>query len=415
MRTSTWHFFALCSCLLLRRERTMRYDTICLNIRSFRHVLQWVMELHAVPASGGLRLCRSFSLSRQRWSRLKTKKAHGAVRHRPGTFATYGRGRESAVAIGLRRRFAVCTCNVSWRPTGWRTVGHCAIMVSLHLGLKTRFYEPEVLKVDQKPTARQTLLRQEATWVCATLRSFRKLILMVVIFRAGSCAEYFPKNSYHVRLHSIILSLSLHLPHKSTSSTWHTSPTSHVPQLHHLHHLTQPLLQGTEVVAQKFLHKRALWEGLGRASRGFDGGFRRAWRSLAGLETASRGLQGSLRRASRGLEKGFKGAWEGLQGGFKGLQEGFKAAWEGLQGVLQRGLRMVSKGGLDGEGFEGGLKGAWEGLENGFKFQKGFKGAFKGARERPLWHLGISQNRCWRPRCRTVVRGGRWCWSPQLR
>ena len=136
MRTSTWHFFALCSCLLFRRERTMRYDTICLNIRSFRHVLQWVMELHAVPASGGLRLCRSFSLSRQRWSRLKTKKAHGAVRHRPGTFATYGRGRESAVAIGLRRRFAVCTCNVSWRPTGWRTVGHCAIMVSLHLGLK---------------------------------------------------------------------------------------------------------------------------------------------------------------------------------------------------------------------------------------------------------------------------------------
>ena len=52
----------------------------------------------------------------------------------------------------------------------------------------------------------------------------------------------FPKNSYHVRLRSIILSLPLHLPHKSTSSTWHTSPTSHVHQLHHLHHLKQPLL-----------------------------------------------------------------------------------------------------------------------------------------------------------------------------
>ena len=43
------------------------------------------------------------------------------------------------------------------------------------------------------------------------LRSFGKLILMVVIFRLGSCAEYFPKNSYHVRLCSIILSLPLHL------------------------------------------------------------------------------------------------------------------------------------------------------------------------------------------------------------
>ena len=210
----------------------------------------------------------------------------------------------------------------------------------------------------------------------------------------------------------------LYISHiKSTSSTWHTSPTSHVHQLHHLHHLTRPLLhrsQGTEVVAQKFSHKRALWEGLGRASRGLDGGFRRAWRRLAGLEMASRGLQGGLRRASRGLEKGFrglegglleggfKGAWEGFQGGFKeacqglqgglkraspswslqGLEGGFKGAWEGLQGGFQGGLRRASRG-LDGEGFEGGLKGAWEGLQGGFKaawegFQGGFKGAWEG-------------------------------------
>ena len=82
----------------------------------------------------------------------------------------------------------------------------------------------------------------EGHWTSWLFVQFRKADPDGRHFRLGSCAEYFPKKSYHVRLRSIILSLPLHLPHKSTSSTWHTFPTSHVHQLHHLHHLKQPLL-----------------------------------------------------------------------------------------------------------------------------------------------------------------------------
>ena len=126
----------------------------------------------------------------------------------------------------------------------------------------------------------------------------------------------------------------------------------------------------TGVRAPKLSHrssyiKEPFWEGLGRASRGLDGGFRRAWRRLAGLETRSRWLQGGLRRASRGLqclrrawrwlawrglqgEGGFKGASRGLEKGFKGasrgLEKGFKGAWEGLQGGLRRASRGLQGG-----------------------------------------------------------------------
>ena len=167
------------------------------------------------------------------------------------------------------------------------------------------------------------------------LRSFGKLILMVVIFGAGSCAEYFPKNSYHIRLHSF----HFHCLYISHINQFHLHDIHLLPVMY-ISYIIYSILHSrcyTGVRAPKLLHRSSYikepWEGLGRASRGLDGAFRRAWRRLAGLETAWEGLEGGLKvkaskRAWRGLEKGFKGASEGLQGGLRrasrGLQGGFK-------------------------------------------------------------------------------------------
>ena len=122
----------------------------------------------------------------------------------------------------------------------------------------------------------------------------------------------------------------------------------------------------TGVRAPKLSHrssfiKEPFGKGLDGLPGGWTGGFRRAWRRLAGLEARSRGLE----KGFKGLEKGFRGArwlaWRGLQGGLRrasrGLQGGLRRAWRGLQGGLKGAW----------EGLQGGFKGAWEGLQGGFK------------------------------------------------
>ena len=122
-----------------------------------------------------------------------------------------------------------------------------------------------------------------------------------------------------------------------------------------------------------------------------EGGFTfvkpsRAWSPLQG---ASRGLQGGLRRALRGLQGGLRRAWRGLEG--EGFEGGLKGAWEGLQGGLRRASRRLQGGlrrasmGLQGEGgasrgLEGGFRrasGAWEGLWR----WRGLQGSLVGASE----------------------------------
>ena len=84
----------------------------------FLHDLQCVMELYVTPASGGLRLFRLSSSSHQRWSRLQVRKVCGAARRRLGMFATFGRDKEFAAAVGVPSCFAMFTCSVLWCPTG---------------------------------------------------------------------------------------------------------------------------------------------------------------------------------------------------------------------------------------------------------------------------------------------------------
>ena len=111
------------------------------------------------------------------------------------------------------------------------------------------------------------------------LRSFGKLILMVVIF----CLA--PAQSISPRTATMFVYVVLY---------FHFLYISHINQLHlHDIHLLPVMyisciiyiilnsrcytgVGAPKFVAQKFLHKRALWEGLGRASRGLDGGLRRA-------------------------------------------------------------------------------------------------------------------------------------------
>ena len=124
---------------------------------------------------------------------------------------------------------------------------------------------------------------------------------------------------------------------------------------------------------------RRLQGGLRRASRGLEKGFRGAWRCLA-WRGASRGLQGGLRRASRGLQGGLKRASSGgwrrlhLQGGLRrasrGLQGGFKGAWESFKGAWRWRLRR---------GLEGGLRRASRGFRRASTGFKGLQKRLKGA------------------------------------
>ena len=186
------------------------------------------------------------------------------------------------------------------------------------------------------------------------LCSFGKLILMVVIFRLGSCAEYFPKNSYHVRyvvlyfhfLYMTYLLPVMYISYIILNSRSYTGVRA--PKLsHRSSYIKEPFGKGLDGLSGGWMGASEGLEGGLRGLRPVQGGFKGAWEGLRAWRwLAWRGLQGGLRRASRGLRRAWRGGFK-VKGASRGLEKGFKGASRGLQGGL-------------------GLRG-WRGLEKGFK------------------------------------------------